>query len=191
MPNLTRRRLGLLMIAALIAVTLATQGCSTPIPNRSPIGETFPTVTGESLDGKPVTLPTDLDGPAILLIGYVQETQFDLDRWLFGLLQAKTPITFLEVPTIPALVPSLISGTIDEGMRSGIPSEDWGLVVCLYGSQARPVREMTGNTGPRNARVMLLDGDGRVVWFHDRGFSARVMLELDEAARQLVGSTPK
>ncbi|MHC4392629.1 MAG: hypothetical protein ACYS22_15125 [Planctomycetota bacterium] len=187
---LPRRSVRALSIGAVLICGVASAGgCSTTHPNLDPTGDRFPTVRGESLDEKAWTLPDDLAGqPAILLVGYDQNSQFDLDRWLFGLLQANTPVRFLEVPTIPGLVPSMFSGSIDSGMRSGIPSEDWGVVVTLYREEAQRVVEATGNTNPTPGRVFLLDGDGTVVWFTDRGYSARLMLELDGEARALVAA---
>lgn len=160
----------------------ALAACSAPIPNRNPTGEVFPSVAGESLAGQAVELPADLAGqPAILIVGYLQEAQFDVDRWLMGLIQAGVAVPILEVPTIPGLVPTLASEWIDEGMRSGIPREDWAIVVTLYGSAAEPVAELTGTTNGRLARVFLLDSGGRIAWFHDRGYSASGALELRDA----------
>lgn len=175
--------LGLLLATA---VFLSSTSCSATIENRDPLGARFPDVSGEGLDGRTWHLPEDLAGePAILLVGYVQEAQFDLDRWLLGLLQAGTPGRVLEVPTVDGFVPGLIDDRIDAGMRSGIPSEDWGSVVTIYRSDARRVVEATGNERPRNGRIVLLDGQGRVAWFHDRGYSAQRLLELDARARSL------
>lgn len=169
------------------ALALLGSACASTIANRSPIGEQFPAVEGTSLAGDARALPADLGGqPAVLLLGYVMKAQFDLDRWLVGLADIGTPVAILEVPTVRGLVPGLISGTIDSGMRSGIPIEDWAQVVTLYGDDAKRVVEWTGNDRPRNGRVALVDGEGRVVWFHDRGFSAGQLLELDRAARSLV-----
>ena len=67
-------------------------------------------------------------------------------------------------------------------MRSGIPSEDWPSVATVYGPGAIRIVELTGNERPRNIRVLLLDAGGRIRWFHDRGFSASKLLELDQAA---------
>jgi hypothetical protein len=173
------------IVATLLVVALA--ACSEPIPNRDPTGEVFPTVAGESLAGEPVELPGALAGrPAVILIGYLQEAQFDIDRWLMGLIQAGIAVPILEVPTIPGLAPTLASGWIDDGMRSGIPEEDWAVVVTLYGSAATPVAEFTGTTNGRLTRVLLLDADGRVAWFHDRGYSASRAIELAELAARLV-----
>ena len=71
------------------------------------------------------------------------------------------------------------------GMRSGIPSEDWESVVTLYGSDAHDLVAFTGNERGRNIRVLLVDSEGVVRWFHDRGFSAGKLLELEQAAINL------
>jgi hypothetical protein len=163
--------------------------CSSAIPRRDPLGETLPSVVGQSLEERAVALPDALAGaPAVLLIGYKQNAQFDLDRWILGMLQAGTPVRFLEVPTIPGLVPGMISGTIDDGMRSGIPDEDWGVVVTLYGDDAARIAEWTGTADGLNGRIVLLDADGVARWFHDRGYSAGKVLELDAAVRGLASA---
>lgn len=172
---------GALALAAGLALVT---GCRSRVENRDPSSEAFPAVEGESLDGEAVALPPRGE-IAVLLVGYEQDAQFDADRWLFGLLQAETPARVVEVPTLVGRMPRLFAGKIDAGMRSGIPSEDWSSVVTLYGEDAERVRAFTGNEGGRNMRVLLVDGDGRVRWFHDRGFSAGKLLELDRAARAL------
>ena len=175
------------MRALLASALLGLAACAAPAPNLDPTGAAFPSVLGTSLEGQDVRLPEALGGePAVILVGYVQDTQFDLDRWILGLMQAETPVRILEVPTITGFFPGLIAGTIDDGMRSGIPQEDWGSVVTLYGDEAERVKALTGEESPRNGRVMLLDGEGRIVWFHDRGYSAGQLLALDERARSLV-----
>ncbi len=155
-------------------------GCSSH-PARDPSGETFPSVAGESLDKKRVALPGDLAGsPALLLVAYKQKTQFDVDRWVLGILQAGMDVRILEVPTIRGWAPRLFAAGIDEGMREGIPPPEWGSVVTVYGDAVKIAR-FTGDEG-RNARVLLLDGDGRVVFFHDKGYSPATLLRLKDAA---------
>lgn len=173
-------RFGRLLFGLTTAIAFVlVSGCSSALPNRDPTGDVFPPVVGESLEKERVELPAALAGqPAILLIGYDQGTQFDIDRWLMGLIQAGADVRILEIPTIPGLVPSLASGWIDEGMRSGIPKEDWGVVVTLYGSAATPVAKLTGTTNGRLTRVIGLDADGRIAWFDDKGYSARKAMQL-------------
>ena len=98
--------------------------------------------------------------------------------------QAETPVRIIEVPTIPGMFPGMFAGSIDEGMRGGIPSEDWGSVVTVYGDGAGEIKRWTG-AGDRNGRVMLLDAEGVVRWFHDEGYSAGKLTELDAALREL------
>lgn len=175
-----------LALACAVGASFLLHGCASTIANVDPTGSKFPRVRGEALSGEERTLPDDLAGaPAVLLVGYVQGAQFDLDRWLVALAQAKTPAKIVEVPTIEGLVPTAISGWIDGGMRSGIPSEDWGSVVTVYGKDAASIVERTGNESPRNARVLVLDAQGVVAWFHDRGFSASKFVELDALVRSV------
>ena len=176
---MVRRLVPLLLVFPVLA-------CRTVLPNRDPLGQPLPELVGKALDGREVRLPDSLLGqPAVLLVGYEQEAQFDADRWLFGLLQAETPARLLEVPTIPGLFGKALSGTIDSGMRAGIPHEDWGVVVTLYGGTASRLAQFTGTENGRNMRVLVLDASGAVRWFHDRGFSAGKLLELDRLVRGL------
>jgi hypothetical protein len=173
----TPRGFGALVGALLVAVAT---GCASTPPNRDPVGEVFPSVRGESLAGEDYRLPEDFAGRKILLlVGYVMNSQFDIDRWLLGLLQAEVDVPFIEVPTIDGLLPGMFAGQIDSGMRKGIPREDWPAVITVYGDADEIVR-FTGKENPRNARVLLLDEDGKVIWFHDRGYSARLILEIEE-----------
>jgi hypothetical protein len=176
-------------LGVLLAVGLSLGSCRTVHPNRAPVGERFPTVSARSLAGEEYTLPTSVAGsPAVLILGFVQDAQFDADRWFLGLLQAALPVRILEVPTARGLVPSVIRNTIDSGMRSGIPSEDWAVVWTVYGEGAELLQHFTGNESPRNVRVLLLDAEGHVRWCHDRGYSAGKLLELAAALEAL---TPK
>lgn len=179
------RRLHPSRLAPLLALSLVAAACTSPIPNRDPAGEPFPAVRAETLDGDPLRLPGDLAGaPAVLLVGYEQDAQFDADRWLLGLLRAGPPAAVYEVPTIRGWAPRLFASRIDQGMRDGIPPEDWATVATVY-DDAAEVAAFTGTELGNNMRVLLLDRDGTVAWFHDRGYSARVLLELLDAARAL------
>jgi hypothetical protein len=165
-------------------------GCSTTYERRDPTGEVFPSVRGTALDDKEWRLPEDLAGaPVLILVGYEQDSQFDIDRWLLGLREAEVKVRVYEVPTIPGLAPRIFSGYIDAGMRSGIPSEDWGGVITLYGD-ASEVARFTGNDNRLPARVLLLDATGKVVFFHDRGYSLGTLGKLEKAVAGLPDGKP-
>jgi hypothetical protein len=183
---MSKRRVPLwLVVPLLLAAVLASSSCSTTWPRRDPTGEAFPTVTGTSLAGAPVQLPAIGAGaPLLLLVGFDQDAQFDLDRWLFGLDTAGWRVRTYEVPTLPGLFPRLLAGTIDGGMRRGIPAEDWASVVTVYGD-AHAIAAFTGNEDGLTGRVLLLDESGKVVFFHDRGFSVGSLQRLQQARAAL------
>ena len=163
----------------ILSGAIFSKGCAKTYVNRSPIGDRFPVVTGQNLEKKTINLPEDLKGTStVLLIGYAQSTQFDIDRWIMGLLQANIKAPIYEIPTIPGLVPTPVSKWIDDGMRSGIPPQDWAAVITLYRSNATPVAKLTGNQSKRNTRAIVLDNDGTIVWFSDLGYSASQALEI-------------
>ena len=84
----------------------------------------------------------------------------------------------------------MFANQIDAGMRKGIPEEDWGSVVTVY-DEAAPIVAFTGNENGSNGRVLLLDKQGKVVWFTDRGYSAGQVKALDVALRQLTREDSK
>lgn len=155
-------------------------GCASTVQRKNPQDMMFPEVSGTSLDGKAWTFPRDMAGEkVVLLVGYDQDAQFDIDRWLIGLDMKKYKVNVFEVPTIKGWVPRLIAGRIDEGMRSGIPEELWKVVVTVY-KDAEKIVNFTGNEDGLNARVIGLDEKGVVRFFHDRGFSVTALNQLGD-----------
>ncbi len=155
-------------------------GCATTYTNRNPVGEMFPKISGESLEKTEIEMPEYFEGSqVVLLLGYKQDSQFDIDRWLIGLDMTNANVKAYELPTIQGMLPRMFSTFIDEGMRSGIPKELWGGVVTVYADGAE-LQEFTGNENPNNARVLLLDKNGKVIYFFDRGFSVFALNELKE-----------
>ncbi len=163
---------------SIIGACLLFSTCSA-LPNRNPAGQIFPKVDGESLTGKNVSLPGDLPKEKLLLlVGYRHKTQFDIDRWMLGLGMAKLTVPIYELPTLPGMAAKLFSGRIDNSMRAGIPRPDWSAVITIYGDDAETIARMTGTERPKNARAILLDTNRKIIWFHDQGYSPRVLLEL-------------
>ncbi|MBN8550690.1 MAG: hypothetical protein J0M12_15355, partial [Deltaproteobacteria bacterium] len=72
------------------------------VPQSQVINRPFPQVKGQSLAGKETIIPDAFAGKVtLLLIGYQMKTQFDIDRWILGVLQAEIPVEIVELPTIP------------------------------------------------------------------------------------------
>jgi outer membrane protein assembly factor BamE (lipoprotein component of BamABCDE complex) len=153
-------------------------GCSTTYENRSPLGETFPSITGTALTKETLSLPDDFPKEKVLLLlGYVQDAQFDIDRWFIGLDMTKTEVVAYELPTIAGMFPRMFQTQIDDGMRRGIPKEIWGGVITIY-EDGETVQKMTGNENPNNARVILLNAEREIIYFYDRGFSVAALNEV-------------
>jgi len=162
----------------IVLITLSVVGCSTTYINRNPVGEIFPTVNGESLEKIDIEMPQYFNGSkVILLLGYKQDSQFDIDRWLIGLDQTETKAKIYELPTIQGLFPRMFSTFIDNGMRKGIPKELWGGVITIY-RDGSVIQEFTGNENGNNARVLVIDENGKVIYFYDRGFAVSALNQL-------------
>lgn len=145
--------------------------CSSKFPNQAIDGKKFISVRGKSLDQVEFKIPEDFVGSqTLLLLGYKQNSQFDIDRWLIGLDMRSANISVYEIPTIQGLFPRMFSTKIDAGMRKGIPKKLWKGVITVY-QDGEKVQKFTGNTQPNNTRVILLDAQGNIVYFNDEGFS--------------------
>ena len=165
-----------IILSGLLILVLS--GCSTQYPNQSLLGKSFPVVSGESLEKKEMVIPNDFDHEqTLLLIGYKQDSQFDIDRWLIGLDMTDTVLPTYELPTIQGMAPRMFSTLIDNGMRKGIPKEMWGGVITIY-KDGDAVQQFTGNENPNNTRVVLINRSGEILYFYDRGFSVAALNEL-------------
>jgi hypothetical protein len=160
-----------------LILMLAT-GCSSQYVNQNLEGKTFPSVTGQNLEKETVRIPDDFKNDVtLLLVGYKQNSQFDIDRWLIALDMTKTQVDAYEIPTIQGLFPRMFSTMIDNGMRKGIPKALWKGVITVY-EDGESVQEFTGNEQPNNARVLLLDKNGVILYFYDDGFSVDALNRL-------------
>lgn len=168
-----------------LLLVLLVSGCANyDYPSQVTIGDSMVTVTGESLEGQQVAIPQDFEGQeTLLLFGYKQDSQFDIDRWLIGLDMTQTQVAAYEIPTIQGMLPRMFSGFIDSGMRKGIPKQLWKGVVTVY-ADGDKVQRFTGNQNPNNARVMLLNKSGAILYFYDQGFSVEALNEVREALQK-------
>lgn len=174
-----------LLLPLALAFTIIHAGCGSSYPNRSPLGEQFPSVAGTSLAGDEMILPDAFRGEKVILVlAFEQDAQFDIDRWGIGFFTTDLELPpVYEIPTIPGLLPSLFKDTIDGGMRKGIPEESWNDVITVYGGDGGVLAEWTGTENGLNARIVLLDEEGVVIWFHDRGYGLPPLQDLLETLK--------
>lgn len=152
--------------------------CSTNYPNQDITGQDFPAISGQTLEKNTINMPEDFDQDfTLLLVGYAQDSQFDIDRWLIGLDMTKTNVATYELPTIQGMFPRMFSTVINNGMRAGIPKPLWKGVITVY-EDGDTVQKFTGNERPNSARVILLDSNGKILHFYDAGFSVDALNQL-------------
>lgn len=163
-------------LISVICCFIVLSGCANyDYPSQVKIGELMPSASGQSLEQEPVSIPEDFAGqPTLLLLGYKQDSQFDIDRWLIGLDMTNTQVAAYEIPSIQGMFPRMFSTVINNGMRKGIPKDLWKGVVTVY-EDGDKLQRFTGNQNPNNARVILLDPQGRIVYFYDAGFAVSAL----------------
>jgi hypothetical protein len=130
----------------------------------------------------PASIMAQAVGPA-----GAEEAVGDRSSALDAMIVSHVEARIFELPTIPGLVPTIASKWIDDGMRSGIPREDWAAVVTLYGGAAKPVAALTGTEFPRRTRVLVLDETGKIVRFDDEGYAVRKSIEVADLVGQREG----
>jgi hypothetical protein len=170
----------------LLALCLSITACSNTVTAPSTVvSEKFPRVEGENLNKERITIPDHYRGKnTLLLVGYTQKTQFDIDRWILGALQAEIPVEIVEVPTIAGMMPQMVQGFINGGMRKGIPQNDWASVVTVY-EDAPKIISALGNERPQSAYAVLLDKEGTIIWSSNIGYSASQILDLKKQVAAL------
>jgi cytochrome oxidase Cu insertion factor (SCO1/SenC/PrrC family) len=74
----------------------------------------------------------------------------------------------------------MFSTVIDNGMRAGIPKPLWKGVITIY-KDGDSVQAFTGNERPNNARVILINQRGKILYFYDQGFSVEALNNLRDS----------
>jgi hypothetical protein len=169
---------------------LATLACGcNVVPSRDPVGEYLPPAEGKTLAGVPTTLAESLAGaPAVLLVPYTDDAQFDAEVWALGLAQLGTPVRRFELGVVPSAAGVLLTPAINVDRRNRRAEVKWPDVLCFSGDGADALATQTGLGSAQYARVLLVDHEQRIVWFCDQGFTAERVLELDGHARALAGA---
>jgi hypothetical protein len=95
----------------------------------------FPSLTAETLAGNKITLPEAVKGKkAFLVIAFERKAQSQADDWyeVYAKQFQAEGYVFYELPMISSMW-KWMSGFIDSGMRSGVPSYKHNNVATYYG----------------------------------------------------------
>jgi hypothetical protein len=141
----------------------------------------FPRAVGRNLEGRPFTLPFDLDGKLnVLVIAFKREQQADVDTWMPFLTKVAVSHPELRVYEIPTLARGyrLMQSFIDGGMRRGIPDPAVrAATITLYIDKA-PFKRALRIADEDRIYVFLVDRDGRVHWRAEGPFDPAKSAEL-------------
>lgn len=100
----------------------------------------FPTLESKDLNERTVNLPQDFAADrSLLFVAFEQEQQTDVNTWLpfAEKLEQNGQAKFYELPVLPSAL-SLVGGFIQNGMRSGIPSQTTrAKTITLYTNVSR------------------------------------------------------
>ena len=129
----------------------------------------FPDLAGESLSRKRYRIPADLEGRTnLVFVAFLQHQQRDIDAWLARLGDLESQYSGLYVYEIPLLprYPKVYRRFIDGGMRAGIPDpKTRDRTITVYTDRSAFLG-VAGLDGEDQIWVVLLDGEGSIVWSH-------------------------
>ena len=153
------------------ATLLLGLGLVSPVPGLAKVpmilpGGELPKLRGELLSGRSIVLPDSARGSGLLLLlGFTYESRHDVEAWAerfrrdFG---ADPTLRCYEVPVIGG-VARLARPFIDGGMRNGTPRALQERGITVY-RDAGVWKQRVGFSERDAAYLLLVDGEGRVVW---------------------------
>lgn len=125
----------------------------------------FPTLGAENLLGEEFELPDDLPGEIrLVFVAFQQRQQPEVDTWLAvadSIAAAFDGLEYFELPTITRRY-RLMKFVIDNGMRSGIPSEAARARTITVFTHVDDFADATGLSGTDEIAVFVLDRQGRI-----------------------------
>ena len=144
----------------------------------------FPTISGDNLSGKHMTLPRDFEGRLnIVIVAFFREQQSLVDTWkpvLDELRNQHPDLRTYELPTIGRGY-ILMKWIINNGMRSGIKDTDTrNHTITLYTDTRKFRRELDLPTD-QTIYVLLVDSKGIVRWKTDGPMTAKGADSLKES----------
>jgi len=127
--------------------------------------QSMPGTSGETLSGKRIVLADATRGhSAVLVAGFSHEGGNGTGAWVKAVRgdAALAGVTVYQVAMLEG-APSLIRGTIKNGMRKGVSIADQDQFVVLT-QDNKLWRQLFGVTTDKEPYVIALDAKGNVVW---------------------------
>jgi len=122
--------------------------------------QSFPTVEGETLSGKKVSLPAVFGGQrALLIIGFTHASQAQTKAWS---IRVRDRFPAWSVAVLED-VPRLVRGMATHGIKSGTPKDQYDHFVLIYRGE-KQLKEAAGFDRPDDAYLLVLDPGGSIRW---------------------------
>lgn len=138
------------------------------------VAQQFPNLDTKDLNGRELSLPADFNANrALLLIAFEQEQQTQINTWLpfAEQLENAGQAKFYELPVLPSAL-RLMGGMIENGMRSGIPSQATrAKTLTLYTNVTR-FRKNLGLGRKNQIYAVVIDRQGRVLAVQSGAYSS-------------------
>lgn len=174
-----------LLFALLVVNGLALNDCCA--------AERIPPVRGTSLSNVPVTLPESLKGHVgVLVIGFSRGSRDGVSEWgrrLEADYQSSSAVVFYQLPVL-ASAPGMIRGLIVRSMKSSIPEGAQSRFVPVLDHEAE-WRTVTHYEKPDDPYVLVVDGQGEVVWQTQGKVTDAAYAELKQQVEVLKGKSTK
>ena len=144
---------------------------------------TFPQVTGKNLERKKYQFPQDFPAKHnIVLMAFYRHQQLDINTWLPFLDQLEEKyedLAYLELPVIYQMGP-VRQFMLNEGMRMGIPDQKARKnTITLYLDKSQFLKHL-GIDSEEEIQILLVTGDGKVLWRETGIFTNQKGLALDQ-----------
>jgi hypothetical protein len=133
----------------------------------------FPAVSGSALDGTPFRAPADLTGARTLaMIGFGIEQRAELESWVpyMDELVRSNPGVRARL-FIPLGVPKIVRGGLVAAMKAAVTQPELRASTIPLFLDVGAFCDVLGIAGRAELVVLVLDGDGRVVWRGGGAFS--------------------
>jgi putative protein-disulfide isomerase len=132
------------------------------------LGMKFPEMKAQTLSKKDIIFPAETLGkPTILCLVFDGKAQSLVDTWTTPILEKypNNEVNYYEIPMIKSVY-KIIKGTIDNGMRKGVPEKLHKNVATYFGSLSDyKTKLMLDDTN--NCFVFLLDKEGTIKYVSD------------------------
>lgn len=140
---------------------------------RLPTGDVLPALSGETLSGKRLDLPTARAGsPSILVFSFAKAAGADSHLWNERLgkdLGPDSPVRVFRVIVLES-APKLFRGMAVSGIKSGLPKPLWDRTLLLYKDEDL-WKQRLAVASDKHAYLVVLDGEGRVQWMSNGAFN--------------------